>query len=76
MGPAPLDRLLRINVDGTRHLMTLALDARVSRFIHWSTCGVFGKPYTPADGPKCNTPFTERSSSPRNTSRRMRSCSC
>ena len=36
---------------------------RIERFIHWSTCGVFGKPYTARDGEKVNIPFNEESSS-------------
>lgn len=64
---APLERLLRVNVDGTRNLLeTMDLGA-VERFIHWSTCGVFGKPYTAADGEKVNVPFDEESPSPKNT---------
>jgi nucleoside-diphosphate-sugar epimerase len=34
--------------------------------VHWSTCGVFGKPFTVANGKAHNIPFTEESSSPRN----------
>jgi len=64
---ASLDRLRRINVDGTRNLLDAAAGVRLDRFIHWSTCGVFGKPYTAAAGRKTNLPFTETSSSPRNT---------
>src|SRR5207248_1952973 len=59
---APLDRLRRVNVDGARHLLAWAVDARLERFIHWSTCGVFGKPFTAAYGRRCNVPFTEESS--------------
>jgi nucleoside-diphosphate-sugar epimerase len=64
---APLERLRRVNVDGTRNLLACALDAKLERFIHWSTCGVFGKPYTASYGKRCNVPFTEDSSSPKNT---------
>jgi dihydroflavonol-4-reductase len=64
---APLERLRRVNVDGTRNLLGCAVEARLERFIHWSTCGIFGKPYTAADGKRCNVPFTEESSSPKNT---------
>jgi len=64
---APLARLRRINVEGTRNLLNaLPLDP-LERFVHWSTCGVFGKPYTAADGDKVNVPFDESSSSPRTT---------
>lgn len=62
---ASLDRLRRINVDGTRNFLDLAIDADLERFVHWSTCGVFGKPFTAADGKKVNVPFDEQSSSPR-----------
>lgn len=64
---APLDRLRRVNVDGTRNLLAALGSTPLERFIHWSTCGVFGKPYTAADGAKCNVPFTEESSSPKTT---------
>ncbi|MGE5182288.1 MAG: NAD-dependent epimerase/dehydratase family protein [Acidobacteriota bacterium] len=63
---APLARLRRINVDGTANLLEAAARARLDRFVHWSTCGVFGKPYTAAAGARTNLPFTEASSSPRN----------
>ncbi len=64
---APLDRLRRINVTGTENLLRFALRAELQRFVHWSTCGVFGKPHTAAKGGgKVNLPFTEDSSSPRN----------
>ena len=64
---APLERLQRINVEGTDNLLAAAVNANLERFVHWSTCGVFGKPYTAAQGGKVNIPFTEESSSPRNT---------
>ena len=64
---APIERLRRVNVDGTRHLLACAVEARLERFIHWSTCGVFGKPYTASYKGRCNVPFTEESSSPKNT---------
>lgn len=64
---APLDRLRRINVDGTRNLLEAAARTNLDRFVHWSTCGVFGKPYTAAAGPRTNLPFSEASSSPRTT---------
>jgi dihydroflavonol-4-reductase len=68
---ASLEKLRRINVDGTVNLLAAArkhgkLD-RFDRFVHWSTCGVFGKPYTARDGKKVNVPFDEESSSPKNT---------
>ncbi len=64
---APLELLRRINVDGGRNLLDAALRADLTRVVHWSTCGVFGKPYTAADGSKVNVPFSEQSPSPRNT---------
>ena len=64
---ASLERLRRINVDGGRNLLQAALGVKLARFVHWSTCGVFGKPYTAADGARVNVPFNERSPSPRNT---------
>ena len=64
---APLAKLRRINVDGTRNLLDLVEPSEIDRFVHWSTCGVFGKPYTAAAGRKVNVPFEEHSSSPRNT---------
>lgn len=68
---ATLDKLRRVNVQGTQNLLRAArkhgtLD-RFDRFVHWSTCGVFGKPYTARDGTKVNVPFDESSSSPKNT---------
>ena len=64
---APLDRLRRINVDGTRNLLEAAARTNLERFVHWSTCGVFGKPYTAAAGAKTNLPFSEASPSPRSS---------
>ncbi len=65
---ASYEVLRRINVDGTRNLLELAMDAdSLEHFIHWSTCGVFGKPYTAADGSKVNIPFDENCSSPKTT---------
>lgn len=64
---ASLEKLRTINVDGTRNLLAEAVDADLDRFVHWSTCGVFGKPYTAADGAKVNVPFNEQSSSPKTT---------
>jgi nucleoside-diphosphate-sugar epimerase len=63
---APLDRLLTINVNGTRNLCAAAQRMRLDRFVHWSTCGVFGKPYTAAHRGKTNLPFSEDSPSPTN----------
>ena len=64
---ASLERLRRINVQGGSNLLEQAASAGLQRFVHWSTCGVFGKPYTAASGARVNVPFTEESSSPRNT---------
>jgi nucleoside-diphosphate-sugar epimerase len=38
----------QVNVEGTRNLLTAAVDAGVERFVHGSTIGVYG---SPADGP-------------------------
>ena len=66
---ASYEVLRRINVDGTRNFVELTLEhaGDLEQFIHWSTCGVFGKPYTAADGSKVNVPFDETCSSPKNT---------
>jgi nucleoside-diphosphate-sugar epimerase len=65
---APMEILRKINIEGGLNLFELA-SARegLKRFVHWSTCGVFGKPYTAAAGAKCNIPFTEDGPSPKNT---------
>jgi len=44
---AKLDILRKINVEGTRHLLNIICetqDLNKVRFIHWSTCGVYGEP--------------------------------
>jgi nucleoside-diphosphate-sugar epimerase len=44
---AKLDILRKINVEGTRNLLDLVCDTQdlnKLRFIHWSTCGVYGEP--------------------------------
>ncbi len=66
---ASYEVLRRINVDGTRNLLEVVRSGcdSLEHFIHWSTCGVFGKPYTAADGEKVNIPFDETCSSPKNT---------
>lgn len=64
---APLEKLRKVNVEGAKNLLPHAIDADLERFVHWSTCGVFGKPHTAAEGDKNNLPFNERSSSPKNT---------
>ncbi len=68
---ASYEVLRRINVDGTRNLVEVVHEQcdGLEQFIHWSTCGVFGKPYTAADGDKVNIPFGENCSSPKNTPR-------
>jgi len=40
---AKLDILRKVNVGGTRNLCELATEAKVKRFIHWSTDGVYGE---------------------------------
>ena len=62
---ASLEVLRKVNVEGTKNLLEIVAEKKVDRFIHWSTCGVFGKPYK--KGKKANIPFTEDSSSPRNS---------
>ncbi len=65
---AKLEVLRRVNVDGTRNFIEMAMECgTLKHFIHWSTCGVFGKPFTAAKGEKVNIPFDENSSSPKNT---------
>jgi dihydroflavonol-4-reductase len=64
---ASLEILRRINVQGTRNLLDTVHGRDLERFVHWSTCGVFGKPYTARDGAKVNIPFNEASPSPRNS---------
>ncbi|MBZ0271863.1 NAD-dependent epimerase/dehydratase family protein [bacterium] len=63
---AGLEILRRINIDGTRNLLDAMRGKPVRHFVHWSTCGVFGKPYTAAQG-WANVPFTEESPSPKTT---------
>lgn len=44
---APLDLLRKVNVDGIRNLLEIICktqDVETLRFIHWSTCGVYGEP--------------------------------
>ncbi|MHA1988121.1 MAG: NAD-dependent epimerase/dehydratase family protein [Promethearchaeota archaeon] len=44
---APLDLLRKVNVEGTRNLLEIiskTQDLEKLRFIHWSTCGVYGEP--------------------------------
>jgi dihydroflavonol-4-reductase len=63
---AKWELLKRINIDGTQNLLHAAVSANLERFVHWSTCGVFGKPYTAAARGRRNLPFSEDSSSPKN----------
>ncbi|MFX1303534.1 MAG: NAD-dependent epimerase/dehydratase family protein [Promethearchaeota archaeon] len=44
---APLDLLRKVNVEGIRNLLKIIYktqDIGKLRFIHWSTCGVYGEP--------------------------------
>ncbi|MHC1591061.1 MAG: NAD-dependent epimerase/dehydratase family protein [Candidatus Helarchaeales archaeon] len=44
---APLHILMKINVTGTRNLLEVICEKqpnKLPRFIHWSTCGVYGEP--------------------------------
>jgi dihydroflavonol-4-reductase len=43
------DRQTRTNVDGTRHMVDLALRRKARRFVHTSTTGVYGLPREPFD---------------------------
>ncbi len=63
---ASLEKLRKVNVEGIKNLLPHAIDADLERFVHWSTCGVFGKPHTAAEGEINNIPFNERCSSPKN----------
>ncbi len=38
------ERLMTVNVQGTEHLVSAALDAGVRRFVHLSSCAVYGSP--------------------------------
>ena len=62
---ADAETLTRINVGGTQNLLAIAPELKLKHFIHWSTCGVFGKPI--ASGGSANLPFSEKSSSPKNS---------
>ncbi len=39
---APESHFRKVNVEGTRNLLTLAADEGVRRFVHGSTIGVYG----------------------------------
>ena len=43
------DRQTRANVDGTRHMVELALRRKARKFVHTSTTGVYGLPREPFD---------------------------
>jgi dihydroflavonol-4-reductase len=43
----------RVNIEGTRNVMECSLDAGISKVVHISTAGIFGKP--------ADCPFTEES---------------
>ena len=64
---ASLERLRAVNVRGTENLLDALGSRPIERFVHWSTCGVFGKPVSVGDGGHANLPFSETSSSPQNT---------
>jgi dihydroflavonol-4-reductase len=65
---APMELLKKVNIEGSVNLFELAAGhSGLERFLHWSTCGVFGKPFSRKDGNLCNIPFTEESSSPKST---------
>jgi nucleoside-diphosphate-sugar epimerase len=63
---APLERLRLLNVAHFESLLDLVVADPPERFVHWSTCGVFGRPCR-LSHPRSNAPFTEDSPSPRNT---------
>ena len=62
---APLELLEKLNIEGFTNFVEAALHADLKRFVHWSTCGVFGRPYKLTER-RANTPFNEESSSPKN----------
>jgi len=66
---APMEILERINIHGTNNLFDRVLaQGALERFVHWSTNGVFGKPYTSGEANAlCNIPFNEDNPSPKNT---------
>lgn len=63
---ARMDVLQAVNIGGFQNLLDAMEDVRIERFVHWSTCGVFGHPYPLSAKGKGNLPFTEDSSSPKN----------
>lgn len=62
---APLSLLRKVNVEGTANLMA-ELPKDITQFVHWSTCGVFGKPIK--RGVMAGVPFSEQSESPKTMS--------
>jgi len=44
---APMEALERVNIHGTTNLLEEMVAQNVSRVVHWSTCGVYGKPIMP-----------------------------
>lgn len=44
---ASMDALEKVNIQGTRNLLETAIEQKVQRIMHWSTCGVYGKPVMP-----------------------------
>ena len=40
---AKIEVLRKINVEGTKNLISV-LPENITQYIHWSTCGIFGKP--------------------------------
>ncbi len=62
---AGMEALTRANVEGFENLLAALESHELERFIHWSTCGVFGHPYRLSQKGKGNIPFTEGSPSPK-----------
>jgi dihydroflavonol-4-reductase len=62
---ASIEKLTKANVEGFENLLSAMESCKLERFIHWSTCGVFGHPYRLSQKGKGNIPFTENSSSPK-----------
>ena len=60
-----MDKLVKVNIDGFANLLAAVEGVKLERFVHWSTCGVFGHPYRLSKKGKGNTPFTENSPSPK-----------
>ncbi|MBD3228912.1 MAG: NAD-dependent epimerase/dehydratase family protein [Candidatus Lokiarchaeota archaeon] len=61
---ALLDDLMRINVGGLKNLIELTLEkGNVDRFLHWSTCGVYGQPKYEKD-PESGLPLPSEETAP------------